>query len=195
MHWDRLFEDLEGQLASEWEAERAALDAESERLRIARLELRTRLLALADARATVVVDLAGTGTLTLRLEEIGADWIGAAVTGERGFSLLHLRTIEGVSTDHGSLLASLSEPATPSGLRARMTLGFVLRDLARRRVGVTVHRTDGRALHGTIDRAGTDHLDLAIHDAGAPRRAQEVRAFQIVPFSAIARVRFDSSPV
>ena len=29
MRWDRLFEDLEGQLASEWEAERAALDAES----------------------------------------------------------------------------------------------------------------------------------------------------------------------
>ena len=43
VHWDRLFEDLEGQLASEWESERAALDAESERLRISRLEQRSRL--------------------------------------------------------------------------------------------------------------------------------------------------------
>lgn len=48
MEWDRLFEDLEDQIASGWEAERAALDAEAERLRIARLDLRTRLGALAD---------------------------------------------------------------------------------------------------------------------------------------------------
>ena len=39
MRWDRFFDDLEGQLASEWEAERAVLDSESERLRVARMTL------------------------------------------------------------------------------------------------------------------------------------------------------------
>lgn len=52
MHWDRLFDDLESQLASEWEAERAALDAESERLRISRLDLHSRLRQLCAADAT-----------------------------------------------------------------------------------------------------------------------------------------------
>ena len=43
MRWDRFFDDLEGQLASEWEAERAALDTEAERLRLSRVALRERL--------------------------------------------------------------------------------------------------------------------------------------------------------
>ena len=34
VRWDRFFEDLEDQLDSEWEAERAALDTEAERLRL-----------------------------------------------------------------------------------------------------------------------------------------------------------------
>nr|MDQ2699570.1 hypothetical protein [Actinomycetota bacterium] len=47
MRWDRFFEDLEDQLSSEWEAERAALDTEAERLRLSRVTLRDRLVALA----------------------------------------------------------------------------------------------------------------------------------------------------
>ena len=56
MEWDHLFADLEGQLAAEWEAERAALDAESERLRISKLTLRDRLRAVADERARMVLE-------------------------------------------------------------------------------------------------------------------------------------------
>ena len=33
MRWDRLFDDLEAQASAEWEAERAALASESERVR------------------------------------------------------------------------------------------------------------------------------------------------------------------
>ena len=70
-----------------------------------------------------------------------------------------------------------------------MSLGFVVRDLVRRRIPVTVHLVTGRALSGTIDRAGADHLDLALHEIGAVRRADQVRGFRIVPFAAVAAMR------
>ena len=49
MRWDRFFEDLEDQLDSEWEAERAALDTESERL------VQDALQRLMKGRTTVVI--------------------------------------------------------------------------------------------------------------------------------------------
>ena len=75
----------------------------------------------------------------------------------------------------------------------RMTLGFVLRDLVRRRVGVAVHLRSGRSLTGTIDRAGADHLDIALHEPGAPRRASEVTGHRLVPFDALAWIRLDGT--
>ena len=50
VRWDLFFEDLEDQLASEWEAERAALDTEAERLRLSRMQLRARVAALVGAQ-------------------------------------------------------------------------------------------------------------------------------------------------
>jgi hypothetical protein len=76
-----------------------------------------------------------------------------------------------------------------------MTLGFLLRDLARRRVPVTLHVTDGREYSGTIDRAASDHLDLALHEVGSPRRADLVTGHRIIPLSAVADVRLDSPAV
>ncbi|MCI1017660.1 hypothetical protein HWD99_03380 [Microbacterium sp. C5A9] len=194
MHWDRLFENLEGQLAAEWESERAALDAESERLRISRLELRSRLRILCAAAAPATVDLPG-HRLRLRLQSLGADWVAATMTdGEasssRAVRIIPLHAILGVSTDHGLLLSSLdeNEPLMPS-LRERMTLGFLLRDFARRRVPVRIIGIDGADLHGTVDRAGADHLDLALHDPGTARLAGAVQSFRLIPFAAVASVQ------
>lgn len=196
MHWDRLFEDLEGQLAAEWETERAALDAESERLRISRLELRTRLRTLCDSAAPVVVDLPGGVRLRARLDALGADWVallslqGEGVAAARSTRIVPLHAVRGMSVDHGLLLASLDEHrGGDPALRERMTLGFVLRDLARRRVPVRIAGVDGQDLHGTIDRAGADHLDLALHDAGQARVAAAVQGFRMMPFAAVACVQ------
>ena len=196
MHWDRLFEDLEGQLASEWESERAALDAESERLRISRPELRARLRMLCSSSASATIDLPGGHRIRARLHALGADWVAASLAEAEGTSstrttqMIPLAAIRGLSVDHGLLLASLEDAvdATPV-LRERMSLGFVLRDLARRRVPVTLTTIDRLDLHGTVDRAGADHLDLALHDRGEARRASAVREFRIVPFAALASVR------
>jgi len=188
VHWDGLFEDLEGQLASEWEAERAALDAESERLRISRIEIRARLRTLAAAEAAIALELPAGQLLAGRVVEIGADWLAMAPNPGRGTALVPLTAVRGIRMDHGMLLASL-DPAVPaSELRERMTFGFVLRDLARRRVPVTIEDLDGSRRHGTIDRAAADHFDLAAHDAGSSRRAQDVRAYVVIAFAAVARI-------
>ena len=196
MHWDRLFEDLEGQLASEWEAERAVLDAESERLRIARLDLRSRLRMLCSVRADATLDVANGRRLPVTLKVLGADWIAVSSrsTGDGcpapSSMLLPLQAIRGIATDHGMLLASLDEPAAADQpLRERMTLGFVLRDLARRRVPVRISTHPGDDVHGTIDRAAADHLDLAVHDPGEARLAGAVHGFRIIPFSSLVAVR------
>jgi hypothetical protein len=47
-------------------------------------------------------------------------------------------------------------------------------------------------LAGTIDRAGADHLDLAVHEPGTARRASEVTGHRIVLFDAVAWIRIDA---
>ena len=196
VHWDRLFEDLEGQLASEWEAERAVLDAESERLRIARLDLRMRVRALVEAGADATIDLVNGRRIPVMLQTLGADWVAVASRGTgdaptaSSALLLPLHAIAGICTDHGMILASLEEPVvTDLSLRERMTLGFVLRDLARRRIPVHISTRPGDEFHGTIDRAAADHLDLAQHDPGAARLAGAVRGFRMIPFASLIAVR------
>lgn len=196
VHWDRLFEDLEGQLASEWESERAALDAESERLRISRLELRSRLRVLCADSAQATIDLAGGARIRARLKALGADWVAAAIVqtedaaAVRSTRIIPLHAVHGLSIDHGLLLASLDDADSSAPvLRERMSLGFVLRDLARRRVPVRVVGIDGADFHGTVDRAGADHLDLALHDPGTARIAAAVRGFRMIPFAAVTSVQ------
>ena len=106
-----------------------------------------------------------------------------------------LAAIRLVGAAHADLLRSARPPApaVPAALSDRMTLGFVLRDAARRRVPVELRLVGGRTLSGTIDRAGADHLDLALHPAGTARRASEVSGHRMIPFAALACVRLDSA--
>ena len=189
MRWDRFFDDLEDQLASEWEAERAVLDTEAERLRLSRVTLRERLRGL-PASAVSSFEFVDATVLTGEVVAVGADWVGISLRPVRGAVLAPLGGIVAVGVGEEDLLSSARPEAAPSarGLAERMSIGFVLRDLARRRVPVTLHTAHGRVLAGTIDRAGADHLDLALHDAGAPRRTAEVRGYRMVPFVSICRI-------
>lgn len=196
MRWDRFFEDLEDQLDSEWEAERAALDSEAERLRLSRLTLRERFLSLPAASAPPLsIELADGSTVAGVVSAIGADW--AALTpdgGQAGAMVFPLDAVVAIGMPEAELLRSARSEgaaASPRGLRERMTLGFVLRDLARRRVAVTLHLRSGRTIAGTIDRALADHLDLAVHDPALPRRRGEVTGMRLVPLAAIAWMRLD----
>ena len=199
MRWDRFFDDLEDQLASEWEAERAALDTEAERLRLSRVQLSERLTLLAareGASPTVAsFDLADGTTVRASVTGVGADWVALALAdGPGGAVVVPFASMGAIGLPHADLLRT-ARPAPPrSPLAERLTFGFVLRDLVRRRAGVAVHLVSGRVLTGTIDRAGADHLDLAVHDQGAPRRADAVSGYRLVPFAAIAWIRADEAP-
>lgn len=192
MRWDRFFEDLEDQLDSEWEAERAALDTEAERLRVARLSLRERMTALAASDARITCELTdGTG-VDGTVAATGPDWLALDDGPARGALIVPVEAVVAIGARHEDVLLS-ARGASPSRLRERMTLGFVLRDLARRRVPVTVSLRGGRELAGTIDRAASDHLDLALHDRGAPRRRDLVSGHRLVPFAAISSIRLEAT--
>ena len=185
MRWDRLFEDLEDQLASEWEAERAALDTEAERLRLSKLSLRERLRALVGTEPTVSVDLVDGTVATGTVSAVGADWFAVIADTRRGGALLlPFAGTAAIGVPQADLLRSARPVAAPARLADRMTLGFVLRDLSRRRIPVTVGLAGGRLLSGTIDRAGADPeaviaqmhkrlspdiLDMRTYQAGSSR--------------------------
>ncbi|WP_109209978.1 MULTISPECIES: hypothetical protein [Microbacterium] len=198
MRWDRFFDDLEDQLASEWEAERAALDTEAERLRLSRVMLAERLTLLSARDATPVTasfELLDGATLRAAVTGVGADWVALApAEGPAGAVVAPFSALVAIGMPHADLLRTARPSPPRSPLADRLTFGFVLRDLVRRRAGVAVHLASGRRLTGTIDRAGADHLDLALHEPGAPRRADAVAGYRLVPFAAVAWIRADEAP-
>ncbi|WP_221585375.1 hypothetical protein [Microbacterium sp. G2-8] len=185
--WDRFFEDLEHQFAAELDTERDEIASESERVRIARLGIRDRLVA-AGPGADAAIEVGGAEPLHIVVESVGRDWM-AGSQGEGGaLVVLPLASIDGFALDRSGLSRSV-KAVTEDPLTARITFGFVLRSLARRRVHVTLVRRRAAALAGTPQRAGADHLDIALRDQDAAPRAGDVRAVQTVGFPAIAWVR------
>ena len=192
MRWDSLFDDLEGQLEQELTAEGDELRAEEERLRLGRLSLRDRICAAVAAAPAEPIRLRlVTGEpLAVTVRTIGRDWVsGEIADGPRQGVLVPLPAVAAVLVAPRLVAATLEPPVDADrGLPARLGLPFVLRDLARRRVPVTLQLGSG-ALEGTIDRVGRDFLDLAAHDLDRPRRSAAVRGIHVVALAAVLAVR------
>lgn len=195
MRWDQLFDDLEGQLERELTAEEVDLEAEEERLRLGRLAMRDRLTAIHESGSAVVtVILAGGARIALRPVTFGRDWFSADLvedSSRRGQCVVPLAALAGVVLQRGQVAASLHSREDTGGhpsLSSRLGLSFVLRDLCRRRRPLELVLADA-ALHGTIDRVGRDHLDLAVHEPGSVRREAAVTEYRVVAFAAISLVR------
>lgn len=208
MRWDNLFDDLEGQLEHELNAEEIDLRAEEERLRLGRLSLRNRLTSLVQtrpagpARGTAAGARSDTGvlrivlamgeTIAVRPTTFGRDWLAGDLldSGAAGSQcVLPLAAIAGVVLRRDEVSRSLGiEPESAARVVDRIGLAFVLRDLCRRRASVEVHTRAG-VLPGTIDRVGRDHVDLALHATGTLRREAEVSNYRIVPVAEIQLVR------
>lgn len=198
VRWDSLFDDLESQLEREHTAEELDLAAEEERLRLSRLGIRDRIAVLAALGKTVRVELVGAVgdvvRVDLRLGAIGRDWVaGQLGGGARDQCILPIGAIASMVLSLADLRMSLA--ATPqddgpaASLASRLGLPFVLRDLCRRRREVEL-LLPGGSLVGTIDRVGRDHLDLASHEPGAPRRESAVLEHRVVPLASVRLVRF-----
>ena len=199
MRWDNLFDDLEGQLESELTAEDVDLQAEEERLRLGRMTIRDRIASIHDAEGSrseyaIRLVLASGQTISIRPVALGKDWVsGDIVDGSSRHSqcIVPLATLLGIILERSQIDHSLraqSDTQASRGLSARLSLAFVLRDLCRRRRAIELF-TPGGALHGTIDRVGRDHLDLAVHERGTPRRESAVTQHRVVPLGQIHLVR------
>ena len=199
MRWDNLFDDLESQLEHELSAEEVDLQAEEERLRLGRMSLRDRLSALHTSESarggySIRVQLADGQAITVHPVALGKDWISGHLLDESSNHrqcIVPLAGIGGVILHPDQVLRSLSAPTevpAPRELSARLSLAFVLRDLCRRRQGVDLDLLTG-SIHGTIDRVGRDHIDLAVHERGTPRRESEVRQHRMVPLAQLRLIR------
>lgn len=183
MRWDRLFDDLEAQFDAEQRSESEADLADLIRAERAGLSLADRLRA--HVAAELGWGLRGTAPFEAELLDLGADWLLL----RRGLQELV------VPLDAVLEVRRLARAARPDGgaVARRLGIGSVLRRLARDRaeVGVAVIGNHGVAeeVVGTIDRVGADHLDLAEHPAGTPRRAGAVIRVRTVRFAALAWVR------
>jgi hypothetical protein len=195
VRWDNLFDDLEGQLESELNAEDLDVRAEEERLRLGRLSLRQRLTMVSTGagrvRATRIL-LVGGQTVTVRPTTFGRDWLAADLLDAgpgQPQCLLPFAAIAAVILLPEQVAPSLaSEPEAAARLVDRIGLPFVLRDLCRRRKSLQIQTALG-IVTGTIDRVGRDHLDLAVHAVGTARRAAEVQQYRIIPLEQIQLVR------
>jgi hypothetical protein len=198
MRWENLFDDLETQLEREVSAEELDLEVEEERLRLGRLSVRDRLVALHESQRGSEYRLAVTLELGERLVvhpvAFGRDWFSAdaAAEGSRPRQcIVPLGALASVALEPSLVPRSLQGAAGPDGhpsLSARLGLTFVLRDLCRRRRAIDLVLGAGE-LHGTIDRVGRDHVDLAVHERGVARREREVREIRIVPLAGLQLVR------
>ena len=196
MRWDNLFEDLEGQLEHELSAEELDIRAEEERLRLSRLLLRDRLFAVHESHPDEAVTLTLADGLVLRVRPrtFGRDWFSADLVDESaraGQGIVPIAAIGSLALEKSQVAPSLGatlEQAITGSLAARLSLAFVLRDLCRRRAALDL-RTPTGVVHGTIDRVGRDHLDLAEHAAGEPRRDAAVMRVRIIPLAQVLLVR------
>jgi hypothetical protein len=198
MRWDNLFDDLESQLERELSAEEIDLQAEEERLRLARLGIRDRLRSLhagsgSAGERMLHLALADGSRVTVAPSTFGRDWLAGELieeSGRRPQCIVPLDSIDGVILERPQIAVSLEPTADESSgaLSARLGLQFVLRDLCRRRASVDLHLRGSR-LHGTIDRVGRDHLDLAVHEPGQPRRDSAITEFRVVRLGQLVLVR------
>lgn len=195
MRWDHLFSDLESQLEQGLSAEELDLAAEEERLRLGRLGLRDRLVSLHErggAMRRLVVTLIDGSRITIETVAFGRDWFSADILdelGRRRHSILPLGAIATVTLSAEQIAVSLAArpPEPHPSLPSRLGLPFVLRDLCRRRHPLEIVTAQGRS-HGTLDRVGRDHLDLAVHEPGTVRRHRDVTELRLVAFDSLVVV-------
>jgi hypothetical protein len=199
MRWDNLFDDLESQLEQELSAEEIDLQAEEERLRLAKLGLRDRLYALhlhasGELERTLRLTLIDGFRLALTPTTFGRDWISGDVveeSGRRPSCILPLDAVDGIALGQRQVrlsLATTAHPESPSSLSAKLGLPFVLRDLCRRRRQIELRLANG-LVRGTIDRVGRDHIDVAVHEPGDQRRDSSVSEYRIVRLAQVLLVR------
>lgn len=177
---DARFDELFAGLAAQADAERAADDdiavAEVERAAWSEVALIDRMRAV----TTAVIEVVDHGPVGGEVTEVGRDTvILSADDGEWVIPMWGIAAVIGTG----------ERVESPTRVAGRLGFAAVARQWSQERSVVRVIRRGGPPLDGTIDRVGVDHLDLAEHDPGVPRRPAEVRRTLALPLTAISALR------
>ncbi|KRE37695.1 hypothetical protein ASG73_08590 [Janibacter sp. Soil728] len=176
MRWDRLFDDLEAQLAAHTRLELDAEVAERTRTERSKITLGERIAGGVGAR--LVVRVRGGSVARGRLDDSGDGWLLLVDDGGRQ-QLVATAAVLGVS--------GLGRPRDDTRAR-RFGIGSAVRGISRDRRAVAVIDVDGGTTHGTIDGVGADAFDITEHPLDSPRRAENVRGERVIPFAAVALI-------
>jgi len=180
MRWDRLFDDLQAQMDADGQRELDLEVSDRTRRERAQVGLHERLIAHrgqgVDLRLAAGVQLSGV------VADAGLDWL-LVQEGDRG-SLVPFGAIVAIN-GLGVRAAVGSGAATAK----RFGLAYALRGLSRDRAVVSLADIGGSVTTGTVDAVGADALDLSEHPADLARRAENVVARRVIPFTAIVVVR------
>jgi hypothetical protein len=150
-------DDLEGQAAALYDADRAPEIADRGRAEYRSVALAARLMA--SVGLDVSVDLAGAGVVSGRLVRVAMGWCLLERSGQEWVVRL-----DAVAALHGASDRAVPELAWPAV--ARLGVGAALRRLADVGQAVSVHRTDGGRHDGTLVRVGADFVEVATGEAG-----------------------------
>lgn len=176
VRWERLFDDLEAQVAAQARLELDAEVAERTRLERSRVTLGERVVGALGAEASLRVR--GGTVARGRLEDSGDGWLLLVEAGGRQL-LVPVPAVLGVF--------GLGRPQDDARAR-RFGIGSAMRIISRDRRAVVVVDVDGGSVHGTIDAVGADALDIAEHPLDTPRRPEHVRGERVIPFAAVAMI-------
>lgn len=174
------FDDLLAGIAAEAEAaDVAALDADIAELeRASRAE--TRMLDRLRGQREVSLEIVGGTFVRGLVAAAGRDVVVlAAPDGDWAVAVWGIAAALDIGGDSRDAVAASD----------RLGLASVARAWARQRAVVRVLRVGAGPVDGTIDTVGADHLELAEHDPGEPRRADAVRRQLVIPLGAIAAIR------
>jgi len=150
-------DDLEGQAAALYDADRAPDLADRSRGEYQQVTLASRLVASVDRDVTL--DLVGVGPVAGRLTRVAAGWCLLRGAGQDWVVRLDV-----VTAAHGTSKRAVPEVAWPAS--ARLGLGAVFRRLSDGAEPCSLHLTDGHRHDGTVLRVGADFVELATGAAG-----------------------------
>ncbi len=145
-------DDLEGQAAALYDADRAPELADRSRTEYQQVTLASRLVASLEREVTL--EVLGVGALTGHLTRVATGWSLLRGPGQ-DWVVRH----EAVAAVVGASERSVPELAWPA--TARLGLAAALRRLADEHEPCTLHLTDARRHDGTVHRIGADFLELA----------------------------------
>jgi hypothetical protein len=181
MRWDRLFDDLQAQLDADGQRE---LDLEvSDRTRRERAQVGMHERLIAHRGLGVELRLAAGVLVSGSIADAGSDWLLVHERGDRG-SLVPFGAIVAING-----LGARAAVGAGTATAKRFGLGYALRGLSRDRAVVSLTDIAGSVTTGTVDAVGADALDLSEHPSDVARRAENIVARRVVPFTAIVVVR------